>query len=410
VGDQLHVRIRRFTPAGQTEQDVSVPLKQFTYVGFRKGASPAFWWLLLFRIATPILCMALGFWVAAVRVYDRAAWNLLFMMLSVAHLITDGRTIYGNEDSLQPFLTAFSVGLIRLGPIALAYFGITFPERLAFDKDYPWVKWILLGPMLARAVFTSLLLGLQLHHQALTLQFQPAFNLMAAPGEVLELTAIAVFFLSLFYKTFTAVNPDARRRLQLLDTAAVAGLLPFLIVVIVSSARGIGFQGWYAAVAIAMLFIFPLTMAYVIVVHRALDVRVVVRQGLQYLLATGTIGALQVVISVGIIVAAASVGGNMSVLRRVALISLGLVLLAGLRGFAQRLHGWIDRRFCREAYETDAILADLAASVRTMIETGPLMETVASRVASALHVPRIAILLESGGAFRPAYALYRIRV
>ena len=405
VGDQLHVRIRRFTPAGQTEQDVSVPLKQFTYVGFRKGASPAFWWLLLFRIATPILCMALGFWVAAVRVYDRAAWNLLFMMLSVAHLITDGRTIYGNEDSLQPFLTAFSVGLIRLGPIALAYFGITFPERLAFDKDYPWVKWILLGPMLARAVFTSLLLGLQLHHQALTLQFQPAFNLMAAPGEVLELTAIAVFFLSLFYKTFTAVNPDARRRLLLLDTAAVAGLLPFLIVVIVSSARGIGFQGWYAAVAIAMLFIFPLTMAYVIVVHRALDVRVVVRQGLQYLLATGTIGALQVVISVGIIVAAASVGGNMSVLRRVALISLGLVLLAGLRGFAQRLHGWIDRRFFREAYETDAILADLAASVRTMIETGPLMETVASRVASALHVPRIAILLESGGAFRPAYAL-----
>jgi phosphoserine phosphatase RsbU/P len=405
VGDRLRVRIRRFTPAGQTEQDVSIPLRQFTYVGFTKGASPAFWWLLGFRIATPILCMALGFWVASVRVYDRAAWNLLFIMLSVANLITDGRTIYGNEDSLQPFLTAFSVGLIRLGPIALAYFGITFPERLAFDKDYPWVKWVLLGPMLARAAFVALICGLLLHHHALTLQFQFLFDLMEAHGDALELTAIAVFFLSLFYKTFTAVNADARRRLLLLDTAAVAGLLPFLVVIVVSSARGIAFQGWYAAVAMGMLFIFPATMAYVIVVHRALDVRVVVRQGLQYLLATGSISAFRVVTSVGIIVAATSVSGNTSVSRRVALISLGLVLLAGLRRFAQRLRGWIDRRFFREAYEADAILGDLAAKVRTMIETGPLLETVASRVASALHVPRIAILLESGGAFRPAYAL-----
>ncbi len=40
-----------------------------------------------------------------------------------------------------------------------------------------------------------------------------------------------------------------------------------------------------------------------------------------------------------------------------------------------------------------------------MVETGPLLETVASRVAEALHVPRIAILLDGNGALRPAYAL-----
>jgi sigma-B regulation protein RsbU (phosphoserine phosphatase) len=405
VGDRLHVRVRRFTPAGQTEQDLTVPLRQFTYVGFTKGASPAYWYLLVFRMATPFLCMLLGFWVAAVRVYDRAAWYLLFVMLSVANLITDGRTILGNEDSLQPFLTAFSVGLIRLGPIALAYFGITFPEPLAFDRNHPWVKWILLGPVLARAVFQAFMLGVILHHQTLAVQFQPVFHFIQAPGDALELTAIAVFFLSLFYKTFTAVKPDSRRRLLLLDTAAVAGLLPLLVGIIVCSVRGIPFQGWYAAVSIGMLFIFPVTMAYVIVVHRALDVRVVVRQGVQYLLATGGIGALQVAISVGIIVAAANIGANTSVPQRVALISVGFLLLAGLRGFAQRLRAWIDRRFFREAYEADAILGDLAAKVRTMVQTGPLLETVANRVASALHVPRIAILLDGDGAFRPAYAL-----
>ncbi len=403
-GDRLDVRIRRFTSAGPREQDLSVPLKQFTYVGYRKG-SPAYLCLLAFRITTPFLCLVLGFWVAAVRVYDRAAWNLLFVMLSVANLIVDDRTAFGNEGSLQPFLTAFSVGLIHLGPIALAYFGITFPERLAFDRDHPWIKWILLGPMLARAVLIAFLVGLLLHHHALTLELRPTFQLVAGPGSALELTAIGIFFLSLFYKTARAANPDARRRLLLLDTAAVAGLLPFLVLLIVCTARNIAFQGWYAAAAIAMLFIFPVTMAYVIVVDRAMDVRVVVRQGVQYLLATGSIRILQVVISIGIIVAAASMSANTSVPRRVVLISLGLVLLAGVGGFAQRLRGWIDRRFFREAYEADAILADLAAKVRTMLETGPLLETVATRISAALHVPRIAILLDGGGAFRPAYVL-----
>jgi phosphoserine phosphatase RsbU/P len=125
----------------------------------------------------------------------------------------------------------------------------------------------------------------------------------------------------------------------------------------------------------------------------------------QYLLATGSIRVLQVIISIAIIVAAARMSANTSVPLRVGLVSLGFVLLAGVRGFAQRLRDWIDRRFFREAYQADAILADLAAKVRTMVETGRLLETVATRVAAALHVPRIAILLEGGGVFHPAYAL-----
>jgi sigma-B regulation protein RsbU (phosphoserine phosphatase) len=259
--------------------------------------------------------------------------------------------------------------------------------------------------MLARAVFVAFMNGLLLHHRALALPFKPAFDLIAAPGAALELTAIAVFFLSLFYNTFTAVNPDARRRLLLLDTAAVAGLLPLLVTIIVLTIRGIAFRGWDAAVSIGMLFIFPATMAHVILVHRAMDVRVVVRQGVQYLLATGSIRVLQVVVSIGIMVAVASMGASTSVPFRIALIFLGFVLLAAIGGLAQRLRGWIDRRFFREAYEADAILADLAARVRTMVETFSLLATVATRVAAALHVPRIAILLEDGGTFRPAYAL-----
>lgn len=129
AGDHLWVRIRRFTSAGQTEQDVSVPLKQSTYVGYRKD-SPAYWYLLALRIVTRFLCLVLGFWVAAVRVYDRAAWNLLFILLSVANLITDSRTLFGNEDALQPFLTTFSFGLIILGPSRWLILGLPFRSGL----------------------------------------------------------------------------------------------------------------------------------------------------------------------------------------------------------------------------------------------------------------------------------------
>ena len=57
------------------------------------------------------------------------------------------------------------------------------------------------------------------------------------------------------------------------------------------------FPDWTYLVIIGPLLLFPLTMAYVVVVHRAMDVRVVVRQGLQYLLARGSLRALQGVVS-----------------------------------------------------------------------------------------------------------------
>ena len=56
------------------------------------------------------------------------------------------------------------------------------------------------------------------------------------------------------------------------------------------------FPKWLALSSYVMLLFFPITLAYVIVVQRAMDVRVVVRQGLQYALAKGGIRALRLAI------------------------------------------------------------------------------------------------------------------
>jgi sigma-B regulation protein RsbU (phosphoserine phosphatase) len=397
----LHVR--RATASGTLDQDVSVPLKQFTYVGYLPG-SAEYIVTICSRILTPLFCLALGFWVAGVRRNDRAAWALLVLLLSVANLITDGRTTYGHGDALEPFLTGLTSLFIRLGPLALVYFGIIFPERLAFDRKFPWLKWIVLGPMFARAALYATASGLMAHRRDLVARIWPVLVATDTVGTYVELTLIGLFFLILIYKTATATASDARRRFLLLDTGAAMGLLPFLATYIWLVVHNAPFRGWPALVSIGALLVFPLTMAYVIVVHRAMDVRVAVRQGLQYLLATSGVRILQIAMSAGIIVLAVTMGSRASLVVRVGLVAGGFALLVALGAFADRLRRWIDRRFFREAYEADKILADLAARVRTMVETGPLLETVAGRVAEAMHVTRIAILLNGNGEFRPAYA------
>ncbi len=110
TGDHLLLGVKR----ASIEEDISVPLPQFTYVGYLPG-SAAYVVTILFRILTPLFCLALGFWVAAVRVGDRAAWALLVLMLSVSNLVVDDVTSYGHEGVLQPFLTGLSIVFIRLG-------------------------------------------------------------------------------------------------------------------------------------------------------------------------------------------------------------------------------------------------------------------------------------------------------
>lgn len=223
--------------------------------------------------------------------------------------------------------------------------------------------------------------------------------------DVLQLTAVLTFFGAMGYRTVTASSPDARRRLLLLDVGAAVSVTPILVFIVLHAIGIVEFREWFLLPLFGALFVFPLTMAYVIVVQRAMDVRVVVRQGLRYLLARGSLRAVQVALSVLIVAAAATMGAAANPVGRVALMSAGLAGVVLIQMFADRLRRWVDRRFFREAYDAEQILSDLANKVRTMVETGPLLETVAQKISETLHVPRVAILLTASSTLHPAYAL-----
>ncbi len=105
---------------------------------------------------------------------------------------------------------------------------------------------------------------------------------------VLNLAAVGVMFVSLAAKFRTASSTDARRRLRVLFAGAVISIGPYLILTIISDLLGVVleryFPQWLYYAAYILFYGFVPVLAYVIVVHRAMDVRVVLRQGLQYAL------------------------------------------------------------------------------------------------------------------------------
>jgi sigma-B regulation protein RsbU (phosphoserine phosphatase) len=367
-------------------------------------------YLALFNVVLPVGITLLGFWVAAVRVGDPRAWVLLFLMLSLAELAgANIRWLYGSDSFFQPIAGAYQPLLANLWPTAMLFFAIYFPERLPLDRRYPWVKWALIVPILVRIVALN-----------------PVYEFMATRSPVdalalhraLEPTGvyhglsfpvfIALFFVIMGYRTFTEDNPDARRRLLLLNAGATVSLAPGIALLIYGlTTGGEDVPDWLVYLILGLLFIFPLTMAYVILVHRAMDVSVVVRQGVQYLLASAGVRALAVIVSVVVVFIAVSMAADPSVNRpwRIAFMVTAIAMLVAIRQFADRLRRWIDRRFFREAYDAERILTDLAGRVRTMIETRPLLEMVAQQISTSLHVPRVAILLKGSGALMPAYAV-----
>lgn len=402
AGDRLNVRVR--------SADGAIKNASIELLPYRSApASNREWATQIVANVMPVFCVLLGFWVAAVRVRDGRAWIFLAMMISFGEL-NGGllRSMFGHDDFFQPIGAVYQQVSTSVWGAAMMLFGIHFPERLEMDRRWPWLKWVLIGPILFQATNAGTGMALIGKHATLANPFAgflPGGNTMT----FLHMSAVVCFFSSIAYKSFAATNRDARRRLLLLYAGAAVSMTPLLVLIIINIVMGRPPSQTSPAFAIAafvMLAGFPLTMAYVIVVQRALDVRVVVRQGLQYLLASKGVAVLQLLLSIVVIAGAASMGGfSTGGLGRVLLIAGGILGVFLIRVMALKARTWIDRRFFREAYDAEQILSDLANQVRTMVETGPLLETVARRISESLHIPRVAVLLNGGSRFEIAYAV-----
>ncbi|MDQ3819238.1 MAG: PDZ domain-containing protein, partial [Acidobacteriota bacterium] len=307
-GDTLTVRFR---PAGEGEQtegrEATIPLAQ------QKTESPGVsTWLPLFvvLILMPIFCVLLGFWVALMRPQDPLAWLLLALMLSFGQLAGFETELVAMANPLRDVLIAYHIFFNSAWPVWMMLFGIYFPERFNADRRWPWAKWVFIVPLaLVTVIEITLDIGTVENYRTVA----PVFRLLGPYQKsifIFSMLPISIFFFALFGKLGATRTPDARRRLKLLTAGTSLSLAPLFILIIVGLVRGRGasedISPWLFMPALLMLFLFPLTLAYVIVVHRAMDVRVAIRQGVQYALARNGVRVIQVILSAVIIFVAAT--------------------------------------------------------------------------------------------------------
>ncbi|TCK74215.1 sigma-B regulation protein RsbU (phosphoserine phosphatase) [Acidipila rosea] len=400
-GDGIDVDL--ILPTGN-RKTVSLTLKTLPFENPHTSRAILFMRESLISGLLPLVCLLIGYWVVLAKPTMGNAW-LLLVLLTFPSVIFQPDGLFSGA-TLLLHLTWFQLQLLLSAP-ALLLFGIYFPERSRIDVKLPWLKWLILG-----AQGIGLLIILPYEYQVYVGGGPGPLlgELGARAGQVfnyLDLVCVLLYLVLTLDKLRSASTPDARRRLRVLNTGMGIGIGSLLIVFILLPSLGVPIESskyyWLSYTSAVLFMVAPLTLSYVVLVQRALDVRVLLQMGARYMLAKWTLYVLERVV---LIVAAFKLVGPIFGKKQPhfsdfigLLIFLGLIFSLRL-GVRKRLQSWLDRRFFRESYNAERVLQELSYEVRRFTETEPLLETVARCVSETLHVDQIAMLLRRGEFFQ----------
>ncbi len=369
----------------------------------RSGPTPAYAWVAhSLTLLLSLICLLTGIYVVLARPRSYHSWLILGVLspfdtlfISTAHLNTPYHLLMGMWSDLSQ--TAM--------PVCLMLFGIYFPKRSALDVRCPWIKWVLLVPALLLFPTDLLASYANAYDFRSNAWLTPHFSALNRTENFFSVLSILYFFVCIGRKLATAKGDD-RRRLRVLFAGCAAGFVPFFLLVLDATVRsrslGEGLPEWVLIASFTIFLLLPLSLAYVVVVQRALDVRLLIRQGTKYFFARGTLYAITIVLTVWVsysISVFASRAGHRRPGDLARVIVIAAVFLAFRFAFTQRLRSQIDRHFFREAYSAEQILSSFAEEARTFTEVTPLIEQLAECIDQALHVERVAVYIRKGDRF-----------
>jgi phosphoserine phosphatase RsbU/P len=407
VGQSISVQVRSTDLNSPGIRTIQIPITR-TEVHYGEVFSSGVLYFIL-----PATCIALGFWVAFERPRDGRAWLLLGLMLSLPHTY-ETLKIQGWAPGWREAGMFYHRLLGGMLPVWMFFFGMLFPEPFPphsrYEKAWKVMAWLVALPysilMLLNVIITAGDIGSYRRFAILehaTHPFDLAFK-------IASYILVGTFFAAIGTKYGESRSPDVRRRLRVLLWGAMVAWTPGLLMIVYALIRGKPISEvlpqWFIAIALTLLLIFPLTLAYVIVVEKAMGVSLVIRQGLQYALARNGTRVLQAIAVAVVLIMGFRMAGDINRNRpqRIAILAIGVAAIFTIRRGGDRLRAWIDRRFFREEYDTELVLTELSDQVRSIVEPKSLLETVASRISQTLHVPQVAVLL-GGDLYQPAYAM-----
>jgi GAF domain-containing protein len=213
-------------------------------------------------------------------------------------------------------------------------------------------------------------------------------------------------------------SPDQRRRMKWALFGASVGFAPALALFTVRFVdevllphRGVLPPDTRRAaenVVFLFLSVAPVTLAYAMVRHRVFGVRIVVRRGLQHLLARNVLRAA-LITPAAVLVASVLLNPYRTVAEILFQHPVHLVLIAA-SAVSLRYHGRlmraIDRRFFREAYGREQVLTGLIEEIGRRDSLPELSRIVSDRLDAALHPEAIHLAYRTadGDAFGLQYS------
>ncbi|MGD9903046.1 MAG: protein kinase [Vicinamibacterales bacterium] len=190
-------------------------------------------------------------------------------------------------------------------------------------------------------------------------------------------------------------GPDARRRFYWLALGLTVGFLPLVANTMLQiywagvAATSLPYPRLRGAIIVTALTAVPAAAAYAALVQRTLDLRLVLRRALQYMLARAVIRAVAIVPFA--VLAVLVVSNRNRSLAELASGPTGLVLsaltVAGAAGALsrRRLFAALDRRFFRQEIDARELLVKVADGVRHAESIEEVRDTLATAVERALH-------------------------
>jgi hypothetical protein len=206
-------------------------------------------------------------------------------------------------------------------------------------------------------------------------------------------------------------DEDQRRRVHWVaagSAIAIAGQLWWAAIALLDAFAGPSGIPRYdmSAVAIAI----PISVAYAVVKHRVFDVRIIVRRGVQYLLARRALQALVAtpVAALAITVAlhrdrtiGELVSGSTAYLYWIGVAALSL-------NFRSRIAPWLDRKFFREEYDREQVLLALTDDLGKAESLAELSLLVSARLEFSLHPRSLYFWYRDEGKMTLDYSLSRL--
>jgi putative nucleotidyltransferase with HDIG domain len=290
-------------------------------------------------------------------------------------------TLSGFTD-VQPWFNIFSAAAISSN-LAIFYFVQTLFSRRR--KWAPYIFWYgivaVIITLIPDLVFHSVFLDEsgRLHYE-----FAPLIGVVAGPGYFLMLFSLV----ELVRESLATTHETERNRLRYL----VVGLS----IIVLASLVNFTELGKYP-IDIAANGVTAIIIAYAILRHQLLDIRVVLRIGLLYSIMTTVLGTFYyLVISLLINLSYYVLEGDVYSSGDIFLISVAVALMTGvvLTPVRNQAQTWIDRIFYREKYNAGLMLQRLSETTASLLDLTKITNLILDEVVQTLHIKHGAIYIK----------------